>query len=212
MMAELPDRNLFMMCRRVRPEAGAPLPHGYRFALCGPEDLPAWYAFPFDTPEDARRFLPYMQAYFARVYAPRAALFHQRCLLVRSQAGEAVGTCFLWPAYGRVTTLHWLKVRREHEGRGIGRALIARAMQQAAPNDYPVYLHTQPESFRAISLYADFGFALLTDPMIGPRRNHLDECLPWLRQQMGARFDRLTFATAGAELIEAASMSADSEF
>lgn len=208
-MSELPDRNLFMVCREMNADAAAALPEGFSFALCTPEDLPDWYAFPFDRPEDAVRHAPYMRAYFERVYAPRGNLFFERCLFVRSPEGEKVGTCFLWPAYGRVTTLHWLKVKQEYEGQGIGRALVARTMRQAA--DYPIYLHTQPESCRAIGLYSDFGFALLTDPFIGPRKNDLNECLPWLKQRMGRHFDRLTYDTADSDLLDAA-RDRDSEF
>ncbi len=211
-MSDLPDKNLFMMCKRFNPDAAAPLPQGYSFALCTPDDLPAWYAFPFDQPEDAVRHTPYMQAYFERVYAPKADLFFSRCLFVVAPDGARVGTCFLWPAYGRVTTLHWLKVRKDHEDLGIGRALITKTMQQAASRDYPVYLHTQPESYRAIGLYADFGFALLTDPFIGPRKNDLNECLPWLKERMGRHFGKLTFDTAGSELLEAAGGNPNSEF
>jgi hypothetical protein len=29
-------------------------------------------------------------------------------------------------------------------------------------HEYPVYLHIQPSSFRAIKLYSDFGFSLLS--------------------------------------------------
>lgn len=211
-MSELPDKNLFMVCRALNPLAAAALPAGFAFALCTPDDLPEWYAFPFDTQEDALRHMPYMKAYYERVYAPHGDLFFGRCLFVLSPDGRKIGTCFLWPAYGRVTTLHWLKVKRDHEGMGIGRALIARTMQQAVSRDYPVYLHTQPESFRAIGLYADFGFALLTDPFIGPRKNDLEECLPWLRQHMGRHFEKLTYDRAGSDLLTSAAQSGDSEF
>lgn len=211
-MSDLPDKNLFMMLRKPNPHAMTPLPDGYHFSLCKPEDLHTWFAFPFDRAEDARQHMNYMQAYFQRVYAPRAELFFSRCLFVVSPDGAKVGTCFLWPAYGRITTLHWLKVRLSHEGLGLGRALITRVLRQAHPDDYPIYLHTQPESYRAIGLYADFGFSLITDPIVGHRRNDLYECLPWLKQRMGRHFEKLTYDTADRALLTAAANAGDSEF
>ena len=52
----------------------------------------------------------------------------------------------------------------EYEGKGIGRALLSYVMQSLPQNEYPVFLHTHPASFRAIKLYSDMGFKLLTDP------------------------------------------------
>ncbi len=150
------DYNLFMMCCAARKEAFAPLPAGFHFDLCRREELEIWMRFPFDTQEEARQYAPYMARYFQNVYAAKEAEFFARCLFVRAANGAPVGTAFLWRAYGRVNTLHWLKVRREYEGRGIGRALLTRLLMPLAPEEYPVYLHTQPSSYRAIKLYTDF--------------------------------------------------------
>lgn len=57
-------------------------------------------------------------------------------------------------------------------------------MQQLEMHDYPVYLHTQPSSFRAIKLYSDFGFSLLSGNKFGIRTNDMDECLPILEEFM----------------------------
>ena len=57
------------------------------------------------------------------VYAPHGELFFERCRFACVD-GAPVGTCFVWKAYGRVNTVHWFKVLRAYEGRGIGRALL----------------------------------------------------------------------------------------
>ena len=57
-------------------------------------------------------------------------------------------------------------------------------MKDLNEDDYPVYLHTQPSSYRAIKLYADFGFKMLSDPIIGNRTNDLEECYPILERYM----------------------------
>jgi hypothetical protein len=61
-------------------------------------------------------------------------------------------------------------------------------MKKLDRNDYPVYLHTQPSSFRAIKLYSDFGFSLLSGDHFGIRKNDLAECLPILGEFMPKEF------------------------
>ncbi|MBP2018997.1 GNAT superfamily N-acetyltransferase [Symbiobacterium terraclitae] len=143
-----------------------------------------WKGFPFDDPVGAERHSSYMTAFYENVYARKGDLFFHKCLFVCDAADRPVATCFAWKAYDRVTTIHWLKVRKEYEGMGIGRALLSVVMQGLQPDDFPVFLHTQPGSYRAIKLYTDFGFHLLSDPVIGTRRNDLEQCLPILKPYM----------------------------
>jgi hypothetical protein len=75
-------------------------------------------------------------------------------------------------------------------------------MQALKPDDYPVYLHTQPSSFRAIKLYSDFGFSLLCDDKVGVRKNDLQACLPILKKFMPkSYFDELTFRHAPKDFL-----------
>jgi ribosomal protein S18 acetylase RimI-like enzyme len=86
----------------------------------------------------------------------------ERCLFVETESGEAVGTAMAW--YGSLLPgglagrLHWVGVRREYQGRGIGRALVSRAMALLAARYDRVYLTTQRRSSVAIRIYLDFGF------------------------------------------------------
>lgn len=209
---DIPDLNLFMVCRKADPAAAGELPAGFYFDACRPDELDIWKAFPFDAPEEAIEYKPYMDGYFDRVYAPKAEEFFSRCVFVRNDKGEPVATAFLWDAYGKVPTLHWVKTKKEYEGRGIGRALLTRLLlSQDAPET--VCLHTQPGSFRAIKLYTDFGFAFITDEKIGHRQNQLKESLPWLKAVMPAEaFSALRLEPAPEELLRAAAGSESSEF
>ena len=79
--------------------------------------------------------------------------------------------------------------------------------------DYPVYLHTQPGSYRAIKLYTDFGFALLTDQQVGFRENELEIGLPYLKEKMPeADFARLRFESAPEDFLQAVKSSPVSQF
>ena len=213
MAAEIPDGNLFMACRRPVREAFSPLPDGYFLQPPRREELPLWMDLHFDGPETARQYRPYMERYFAQVYAPHGDLFFERCRLLCAPDGEVAGSCFVWKAYGRVSTVHWFKVKREREGRGLGRALLSAVLAPLGEEDLPVCLHTQPGSCRAIKLYSDFGFRLLTDPVIGGRANDLEQSLPFLRKVMPPEaFGRLQFDTAPPALLAAAGSSPVHEF
>ena len=181
---EIPDKDLFMMCRQLNRDALSSLPDGYHTRFCRPDELDLWKAIHFDSPHDVEEYRDFMTAYFDTVYAPKGDQFFKTCLFVCQEDDDPIGTGFIWRAYDRITTVHWIKVLKAYEGKGIGRALLSILMQPVAEADYPVYLHTQPGSFRAIKLYSDFGFSLLSNPMIGHRENHLTECLPMLEAFM----------------------------
>ncbi len=210
MYETIPDLNLFMVCKVPNQKAYASLPDGFYFDLCKPQELDLWKAFPFEnpTPKDEKM----MTDYFANVYESKKDLFFSRCVFVRDQKGTAIATCFLWKAYNQINTLHWLKVKTEYEGKGIGRALITKLLSQT--DTYPIYLHTQPSSYRAIKLYSDFGFQLITNSgYLGSRTNDLQKCLPILQTYMSkSAMENLKFTSAPAEFVQAVQSSNISEF
>ncbi len=178
------DGNLFLMCPALCREALRALPEGFHIRNCRREELELWKRLQFDDAETAREYRPFMTDYFERVYADKGDLFFQTCRFVCTEREEPVGTCFVWKAYGAVQTVHWFKVRKDYEGRGLGRALLASVLGELRPDQYPVFLHTHPVCLRALKLYADFGFQPLTDPAFGRRRNDWAECLPFLRASL----------------------------
>jgi GNAT superfamily N-acetyltransferase len=182
--SRIPDLNLFMMCEALEESAVSAMPDGFHVRTCRKSELDVWMAMHFDDAESAREHRGYMADFFRDVYSGQGDRFYQECRFVCDAEDVPVGTCFAWKAYGRITTLHWFKVLKSHEGKGIGRALLSVVMQGLAKEDFPVYLHTQPSSFRAIKLYSDFGFRLLEDPTIGSRTNDLAQCLPILKDHM----------------------------
>jgi ribosomal protein S18 acetylase RimI-like enzyme len=79
----------------------------------------------------------------------------------------------------------WLKTLKECESKGLGRVILTHILKNVNEKDYPIYLHTQPGSFRAIKLYSDFGFKLIRSPeIIDSRKNELKESLPILKEFM----------------------------
>jgi hypothetical protein len=123
---------------------------------------------------------------------------------------KPVASTFIWLAYRRINTVAWFRVLPEYEGKGLGRALLGEVLKD---EEAPVYLHTQPTSARAVKLYSDFGFKLITDPIIGERKNDVNESLPHLQKILPENdYEGLQFTKANAELLAAASTSEFAEF
>ncbi|TLS50814.1 GNAT family N-acetyltransferase [Paenibacillus antri] len=202
-----------MMCGALNPAALRGMPPPFRIRTCRKEELDIWKAMPFDDADTAEAYRGYMTNFFQDVYAGEGDSFFEKCLFVCDADDKPIATCFVWKAYNRVNTLHWFKVLKPYEGRGIGRALLTAVLQDLQPEDYPVYLHTQPASYRAIKLYADFGFVVLTDPVVGSRRNDVEACLPILERFMPPEnFAKLRFAQAPKDFLEAVHSSEIHEF
>ena len=213
MEEQIPEKNLFMMCQKLEYSALKELPKDYVVRYCRKSELDTWKAMHFDTPELAKEYYNFMTDYFCEVYMPKGDLFFQSCLFVCNRDDKPVGTCFLWKAYDMIWTLHWFKVLKGYEGRGIGRALLSIIMKSLPVDEYPIFLHTQPSSYRAIKLYSDFGFCMLSDTVIGNRRNDLDESLPILQRHMRqSDFEKLKICRAPQYFLDAVCYSDKEEF
>jgi GNAT superfamily N-acetyltransferase len=197
--------NIFMQCDNPNDSAFRELPDGYSFRLCRRNELEAWKRVLVHE-----QYVDYVTAYYDRVYAPLEDEFFRRCLFVCDNNDTPIASTFIWQSYGLINTIGWFGVVPEHEGKGLGRALISEILRTAA---FPVYLHTQPTSARAIKLYSDFGFKLITSPMPGSRKNDLEDSLPYMRKVLpGNDYANLQFTTANSELIAAIQSSEMAEF
>ena len=181
---DIPDLNLFMMCEQVNTNAYRESPDGYSIRCCRPDELDIWKAFPFDTPELAKEYYSFMNDFYDKTYAHDKKIFFNSTLFACDRHDNPVATCGSWKAYGQFQTIHWLKTLKNHEGRGLGKALFTQIMKRFEKTDYPIYLHTHPSGFRAVKLYSDFGFKLLSGNQIGNRKNDLEASLPILKQFM----------------------------
>ena len=213
MEKEIADKNLFMICRNLNFEATSELPAEYHIRNCKREELDIWMEFPFDSPKEAKKNKQFMKNYFEEVYGGKRDKFFKKCKFVCNRQDSPVATGFTWKAYDKITTIHWLKVLKKYEGMGIGRALLSRIMLNLSEEDYPVFLHTHPGSYRAIKLYSDFGFYLSEDPVIGSRENHLKEALPYLREKMPDEvYENLKTTTAPDDFLNIVGSAPTIEF
>ena len=85
-------------------------------------------------------------------------------LFVLDRENDIVGSCIAWQdkqGVNSVSSLHWLVVDERYQGIGLGRALATAVMNIYAEHEaLPVYVHTQPWSWKAIYLYISLGFRL----------------------------------------------------
>jgi ribosomal protein S18 acetylase RimI-like enzyme len=188
---KMPDKNIFMFCENVNIKAFSIMPEGYSIRNLKKDELEIWKSMPFDG-NYTEIYKKIMDEYYNKVYLKRENEFYEKCTVVCNKNNEVIGTCFLWKLSDKINTVHWFKIVKGYEGKGIGRALFSGLLKST--NDFPIFLHTQPESYKAIKLYNDFGFKIITDPEIGNRKNDINECLPILRENMPKEYyERLNF-------------------
>ena len=102
-----------------------------------------------------------------------------KCFFAETSDGKVVGTCIAW--YDNkddvvVSSLHWLAVLPKYQHQGIGRALGISVMNYYQENGLlPVYLHTQPWSYKAIKLYYSIGFNIQHVDTFGNYKNEYKE-------------------------------------
>ena len=137
------------------------LPEGYKILSYQDGFENAWaeleYAIQdFDSLEEARQ-------YFVETYLQDRDQL-DKILFAVAPDGSIVGTCIAWQDLRQgawVSSLHWLVVDEKHQGLGLGRALCHAVMNiYKAQGNFPVYIHTQPWSWKAIFLYISLGFKL----------------------------------------------------
>ena len=197
--------NLFMQCKALNKNAFRALPDGYSVRLCKRDELEIWKRV---VAEEA--YVSFVSDFYEKIYASHENEFFRRCMFVCNNADKPVASAFIWKSYGLINTVGWFRVLPEYEGKGLGKALLSEIFKNA---QFPIYLHTQPTSARAIKLYADFGFKLITDPIIGHRKNDLDESLPYLQKLLPkSDYEKLQFTKANNELLHAALSSETAEF
>jgi len=181
----LPYFNVIMKRPAGEPIPDIRMPDGYAITRFTPGREESWAEIEasvgeFDSAAEAIR-------YFRRTYLPLADELEKRLLFVENEQGEAVGTITCWWDYTgdrRDPSVHWFAVKREYQGRGLGKALVAACLREMVrlEGDRDIYLHTQTWSYRAVRLYSRFGFEIVRGETFGSYANDYDEAMPILRE------------------------------
>ena len=150
-----------------------PLPPGYRFVFYRDGDRDAW----IDIERSAREFDTYDEGLdaWARYYGGFEDTLFDRMLFVEDAEGRKVATA---TAYRDVTGrdasgsawLHWVAVRREHQGRGLSKPLIARTVaRMRALGFHHAKIPTQTTTWLACKVYLDLGFRPIPENAVHSR-------------------------------------------
>jgi len=162
----IPYVGLIMKMRREKlSEIHVPeLPAGYTYHLYEDGDEIHWARLETAVLEftDFDKAL----AYFNREYRdPFREELYRRCAFVCNSEGVPVATATSWfmeSSLGHKGWLQWISADPSYQGKGLGRAVIAKALSlypDLGPNT-DIYLHTQTWSHKAMYLYHKFGFEL----------------------------------------------------
>jgi len=190
----LPYRNIIMKRYRGTAVPTHPLPPGYAFRAYQLGDESAWADImvsvgEFDTRDEA------LQHYRETYLIEPEALAHRSLFLV-TDAGEPVGTLTNWwneTDSRREPSVHWVGVRPDHQGLGLGKALIFEGMARmiALEGDRDFYLHTQTWSHRAVNLYLAAGYRFVRGEAFGEYVNETEQAVAIIRDHIRPRFRHL---------------------
>ena len=190
---QIPEKHIFMYCEKMNEMAFTQLSREYKLRNLLKTELEEWKSLPFDG-NYTEEYKGFMDNYFDNVYKIREKEFYNKCIVVCDKNNEIIGTCFLWKFHEKINTVHWLKIKKEYEGKGIGRALFTNVVENIDNNDLPIFLHTQPESYRAIKLYSDFGFKIAMNNKIGNRINNINDSIEYLKKNIPKKyFDKIGY-------------------
>lgn len=149
------------------------LPQGYRFVFYKPGDRDAW----IDIEKSAREFINYEQGMVSwnKYYENRQEELPVRMVFIENSAGEKVATATaFYDIYGRDQSgdgwLHWVAVRREYQGKGLAKPLIAYVMNVMRELGYKhAKIPTQTTTWLACKIYLDLGFMPLPKNAVNSR-------------------------------------------
>lgn len=177
----IPFFDIIMRCDE--PKVTQPtLPDGFYFDTYKEGDDEVWarmelFAGDFRTYEIAL-------GYFRSAYLTRLDELKKRFVVVRNKDGDAVCSCIAWKTHRNehlAAALQWLVTAEGYEGLGLAKAVVFETVNRYCQiGEAPIWLHTQPWSYKAIWLYYQAGFRITAKDQFQTFRNRLDEARPVL--------------------------------
>ena len=139
-----------------------PLPDGFHLENYAPGDRDVWIgieqsAREFNSAEEGEKA-------WQKYYAGHDAELERRMFFAVNGRGEKVATATAWHDVrteddGVNGWLHWVAVRRDHQGRGLSKPLIAHVLRYMQSLGYRrAVVPTQTTTWLACKVYLDLGF------------------------------------------------------
>lgn len=179
----IPFYNIILKCSRYR-SGSIVLPHGFSFRKFENGDEKAWAALEYAVGDFASE--DEAEQYFVTAYCQNPDDIRERCIFMVNEKDEAVGSCIAWKDWKNnqaVPSLHWLVVLPAYQGRSLGRALCRKTMESFwHKGEFPVYIHTQPWSYKAVFLYIQEGFLLQITDTFSDYQNQYEQAIGVLKE------------------------------
>lgn len=185
----LPYLNIIMKRDASTPLVRFSIPQGFSLVHYSSGDEAAWAEIlvsvaEFDSQEEAL-------AYFQEHYAPYPIELVKRCIFLENPAGEKVATFTIWwdiKDEEQIPSLHWIAVKPEFQGQGLGKAIVGHGLELALAidGDRDIWLHTQTWSWRAVAVYLQVGFRLVSEGAFSDYSNDYHLALPILQSKLKA--------------------------
>ena len=197
----IPFYNMILRCDRVLPME-VTLPKGYAIRTWQSGDEAAWAALECAVGDFSEESIA--KQYFVDKYLADPAVAAERVFFLTDPAGEIVGSVICWEDMRQgmpVLSLHWLVVAEGEQGKGLGKALCSHALRifRRIDNARPVYIHTQPWSWKAILLYVKLGFKLQPEDTFADYENQYPQAMEALKNVLTQeQYDYLCQNTAPA--------------
>ena len=142
----------------------------------------------FKSPKEA-------EDYFISTYMKNISELKKNARFLLNENGKVIGSCIAWHdmrGSENVSSLHWLVVDEQYQGMGLGKALCLEIMNIfEADKKFPVYIHTQPWSIKAVFLYISVGFKLQKADSFSNYKNEYDKAMSVLKSMTNEEQYRL---------------------
>ncbi|MDR2558709.1 MAG: GNAT family N-acetyltransferase [Oscillospiraceae bacterium] len=161
----VPFVKVLMKRKAGIPVPEASLPDGFKFVFFKAGDEKYWAeieasVLEFDSEQQALE-------YFRERFLPHLPELEKRCIFVENARGEKISTSMAWYdnfyPHGEIFPwLHWVAVKPEAQGLGLGKAASAKAAQLLLEinGDTDFYLGTQTWSHKAVGIYEKLGWEM----------------------------------------------------
>lgn len=181
----IPYYNVIMKRGSGIPVSHFSLPEGYSFVWFTEGKEKKWAEIETSVGEFPN--IDEAIKYFQSNYLPFMDELKRRLVFVQNEEEEEVGTITGWwntTGTNRVPSIHWFAVKKEYQGCGLGKALVAESLNKLIllEGDKDVFLHTQTWSYKAISLYLKSGFEIISSGSFANFKNEYSLAMPYIRK------------------------------
>ncbi|MBO5462538.1 MAG: GNAT family N-acetyltransferase [Clostridia bacterium] len=173
--------NLILKCNDICTTPVS-LSEVYNFKMYDAGDEKYWAKLEYEIGD----FLSIEEAemYFKANYCNQIDELEKRCVFVVDDKGNVVGSCIAWhdlKGNNTVASLHWLVVSPKYQGKHIGLVLCKKVMDIFNERgETPIYIHTQPWSYKAILLYIKLGFKIQKTDTFSHYENQYEQAIKTL--------------------------------